>query len=85
MPRKTGFECLVEIKNDTKLEAINVIMFTTSFSRGVELELKLSTTLAKMGAQDYIRKPANFNQLKDTLLLTLSNLAEKIKLNSIKK
>lgn len=85
MPRKTGFECLVEIKNDTKLEAINVIMFTTSFSRGVELELKLSTTLAKMGAQDYIRKPANFNQLKDTLFLTLSNLAEKIKLNSIKK
>ena len=29
MPRKTGFECLAEIKENEKLKALPVIMFTT--------------------------------------------------------
>ena len=77
MPRKTGFECLVEIKNDKKLEVLDVIMFTTSYTRALELEVQLSNTLSKMGAQDYIRKPANFEQLKDILHTTLKRIVEK--------
>ena len=67
MPRKTGFECLIEIKEDKKLEALDVVIFTTSFTQGLELELKLSNTLSSMGSQNYIRKPAGFEQLKHTL------------------
>ncbi len=67
MPRKTGFECLIEIKEDKKLEALDVVIFTTSFTQGLELELKLSSTLSSMGSQNYIRKPAGFEQLKHTL------------------
>ena len=77
MPRKTGVECLIEIKNDKKLEHIPVIIFTTSFTRGIELEMKLSNTLFTMGAQDYIRKPAGFEELKLALHQALIKVTEK--------
>ena len=77
MPRKTGIECLIEIKNDKKLEHIPVIIFTTSFTRGIELETKLSNTLFTMGALDYIRKPAGFEELKLTLHQALIKFTEK--------
>jgi CheY-like chemotaxis protein len=67
MPRKTGFECLAEIKENEKLKALSVIMFTTSFTRGFDLEDNLKTTLLKMGAQDYIRKPPGFEELKTVI------------------
>ena len=35
MPRKTGFECLVEIKENKRLKDIPVIMFTTSFTKTI--------------------------------------------------
>src|SRR6187551_2672130 len=31
MPRKTGFECLIEIREDKLFEKLYVVMFTTSF------------------------------------------------------
>lgn len=67
MPRKTGFECLAEIKEDEKLKALTVIMFTTSFTRGFDLEENLKSTLIKMGATGYIRKPGGFNELKNVI------------------
>ena len=80
MPRKTGVECLIEIKNDEKLEHIPVIIFTTSFTRGLELEMKLSNTLFTMGAQDYLRKPSSFEELKQVLHQTLIKMTEKANL-----
>lgn len=64
MPRKTGFECLSEIKENEKLKALTVVMLTTSFTRGFDLEDNLKNTLTMMGAHDYIRKPADYNELK---------------------
>ena len=77
MPRKTGFECLVEIKENEKLKALTVIMLTTSFTRGFNLEDNLKSTLNRMGAYDYIRKPSDFNELKQIIEKTLNELIAK--------
>lgn len=74
MPRKTGFECLSEIKENEKLKALKIIMFTTSFTRGFELEENLRGTLIKMGALDYIRKPGEFEELKQVIKHALENI-----------
>ena len=77
MPRKTGFECLSEIKENEKLKGITVIMLTTSFTRGLDLEDNLRKTLIRMGATDYIRKPVAFDELKQSIKQALTNLAVK--------
>ena len=77
MPRKTGFECLAEIKENEKLKALTVIMFTTSFTRGFDLEDNLKVTLNRMGAYDYIRKPSDFNELKQIIEKILNELIAK--------
>ena len=77
MPRKTGFECLSEIKENEKLKGMTVIMLTTSFTRGLDLEDNLRKTLIRMGATDYIRKPVAFDELKQIIKQALTNLAVK--------
>ena len=77
MPRKTGFECLAEIKENEKLKSLTVIMLTTSFTRGFDLEDNLKKTLIRMGATDYIRKPVAFEELKEFIKQALTNLAVK--------
>lgn len=81
MPRKTGFECLAEIKEDKKLTNLNVIMFTTSFTRSTDLEDNLKKTLTRMGATDYIRKPGDFDTYKLVIHEALTRLIEKRKTN----
>ena len=58
MPRKNGFICLSEIKRTEKLKRLPVIIFTTSY------EPEIVNLLYKKGAQYYIRKPNEFEQLK---------------------
>ena len=77
MPRKTGFECLAEIKENEKLKNLPVIMFTTSFTRGIELEYNLISTLSNMGAQDYIRKPGDYEEYKLVIHQALIRMLEK--------
>ena len=64
MPRKTGFECLSEIKTNQKWKDIPVFVFSTSFTRDLNYERNLMNTLSVIGAEEYIRKPADFEQLK---------------------
>ena len=78
MPRKTGFECLAEIKENEKLKELTVIMLTTSFTRGIELEDNLKGTLTRMGAEAYIRKPNDFHDLKQVIHQALIKVEEKI-------
>lgn len=61
MPRKNGFEVLSELKLDDKLRLLPVIIFSTSFEQDVV------NLLYKKGAQYYIRKPAEFAQLKKVI------------------
>ena len=78
MPRKTGYECLIEIKEDKKLEAIPIIVFTTSISSIIGAEVKLSNSLVKFGALDYVRKPIDFDQLKHAIHQALILVIEKV-------
>src|ERR1700679_1222517 len=64
MPRKTGFECLTEIKEDLRLMDLPVTVFTTSFGRSTDFEQSLMNALYKIGADEYVRKPGDFEQLK---------------------
>ena len=58
MPCKNGYECLSEIKQNKRLKDIPVIVFTTSCpSDSVVM-------LFKVGAQDFVRKSSDFEQLK---------------------
>src|ERR1035437_4799733 len=77
MPRKTGFECLSEIKGNKKLKDLPVIMFSTSFTRGISFEGDLISILLKIGAQDFIRKPGDFVLLKQAIHNAIIKVAER--------
>jgi CheY-like chemotaxis protein len=61
MPRKNGFECLTEIKDNVQLQNIPVVIFSTSFPKAI------IDKVFKMGANLYIRKPGDFGQLKQII------------------
>ena len=61
MPRKTGIECLSEIKRSEKLKELPVIIYSTSLNPDV-MDL-----LYNKGAQHYIRKPVDFEHLKSVI------------------
>src|SRR5690606_843658 len=58
MPRKTGYECLSEIRQHKNLKSLPVIIISTSFEHDVV------NLLYKNGADFYIRKPGDFSILK---------------------
>lgn len=71
MPRKNGFQCLSEIKENGALKDIPVIIFSTSFESGMVKQLYQN------GARYYIRKPGDFSQLKDVIHRALLLVADK--------
>jgi CheY-like chemotaxis protein len=77
MPRKTGFECLTEIKEDEKLKHIPVIMLSTSFPRDNKYEQNIINMLYTIGAMDYIRKPGDYQKLKEVIQTALIKVALK--------
>jgi CheY-like chemotaxis protein len=76
MPRKNGFECLSEIKKSERLKELPVVMFSTSNSRDG------MNALFKTGAHVYIRKPGNFEQLKELIYHALPLATDKLSANS---
>ena len=72
MPRKTGYECLSEIKADDKLKHLPVIILSTSF------EHDIAKLLYKNGADFYLRKPGDFSILKQLIYKTI-NLVTNLK------
>jgi len=70
MPRKNGFECLSEIKRNSKLKLLPVIVFSTS------LEQEVVNQLYQNGAQYFIRKPPQFTQFKKIILQVLTIIAQ---------
>ena len=61
MPRKNGFECLIEIKLLKNCMQLPIIIFSTSYDQ------KMVEQLYKNGARYYVRKPAEFSDLKCTI------------------
>ena len=61
MPFMNGFECLRVLKTEIKLSIIPIVIFTTSNDpRDVQLTHRL-------GAEVFLSKPNDFNQLKQKL------------------
>lgn len=58
MPKKTGKECLIEIKKSDRLKDIIIAIYSTSSS-----EEDIEDTFIQ-GANIYIKKPSDFNTLK---------------------
>lgn len=61
MPKKSGLECLKEIKQQPRLKQIAIAIYSTSAS-----EQDIENTFVT-GANVYIKKPNNFKQLKKVL------------------
>ena len=76
MPCKNGFECLSEIKLNARLKDLPVVMFSTSDSRDA------MSTLFETGADVYVCKPGNFEQLKELIHHALPMATEKVFSNS---
>lgn len=69
MPRKNGFECLSEIRNNERLKQLPVIIYSTSF------HTEIATMLYNNGANYYISKPSEISQLKKTVQDIITRIA----------
>jgi len=72
MPRKNGFECLIEIKSNEKLKELPVVIYSTSY------DTEMISKLYSNGAQYYIRKPSEYSKLKQVIKHALSLIVESI-------
>ena len=82
MPRKNGFECLLEIMMSQRLNKLPTIIFSTSF------EQQVVNLLYQNGAQYFIRKPSEFSQFKKIIhqsltLIALGNITQPNKENFV--
>ncbi len=66
MPRKNGQECLKEIRSNKEFKEISIIIYSTSASENDITETFLN------GANVYIKKPSDYNQLKQVLAKAVS-------------
>jgi CheY-like chemotaxis protein len=71
MPRKNGFECLSEIRQNKRLKDLPVVIFSTSF------EQEVVNLLYKNGAHYFIRKPSVFLQFKEIIMHALLLVLDK--------
>ncbi|WP_341225363.1 response regulator [uncultured Arcticibacterium sp.] len=75
MPKKSGMECITEIKAIDKLKNIPIVVSSTS------LDSDVVNTLYELGTHFYIKKPGAFNVLKKVInealvLISVSNLQQ---------
>ena len=68
MPLKNGYDCLSEIKNNTLLQHLPVIIYSTCYDKTI------ADRLYQDGAHYYIQKPAEFSNLKKILLRSITFL-----------
>jgi CheY-like chemotaxis protein len=67
MPRKNGFECLCEIKENELTKDISVVMFSTSYPVNPDYENDMINRLLQIGAFQFVRKSHDLEQIKATL------------------
>lgn len=66
MPKKSGLECLIEIKQLEHLKNLTIVIYSTSSS-----EKDIEETFLN-GANIYLKKPSDLSTLKKTLLHVLT-------------
>jgi CheY-like chemotaxis protein len=74
MPRKDGREAILEIKSDSNLCIIPIVVFTTS-----KTEEDITWTY-KLGVNSFITKPLTFNALVDIMSLIVKYWLEIVEL-----
>lgn len=67
MPRKSGVECLKEIRATKKFKDIPIAIYSTSSSKN-DIEESFHN-----GANVYLKKPSDFNKLKEALYKVVSS------------
>lgn len=67
MPRKSGVECLKEIRATKKFKDIPIAIYSTSSSKN-DIEESF-----QYGANVYLKKPSDFNKLKEALYKVVSS------------
>lgn len=68
MPVMNGLECLRRLKSDPGLSGIPTIMYSTT------ADPQTISQSRAMGAEDFITKPYNFEELVDALRVVLSRI-----------
>src|ERR1019366_1854682 len=71
-------DSLVEIRGNEKLKDLSVVIFSTSYPQDKSYELGMISNLFNLGARVYIRKPTDFNQLKQLIDHALRMVVEKV-------
>ncbi len=66
MPRMNGKECLVSLKNDTRLASIPTIIYSTFKSP------KSVNEVVQLGADFYLQKPVNYHDLYNSIKFILN-------------
>lgn len=69
MPRKSGFECLKEIKQNNTINIIPIIIISTT------LDNNTINRLYKDGASHFIQKPSDFSQLTNLIYTALNSVS----------
>jgi CheY-like chemotaxis protein len=72
MPRKSGFTCLEEMKEDEMLKKIPIVIFSTSYDPIV------ADKLYKNGARYYICKPSGYSQLKHVISSAITHIRKQM-------
>ncbi len=78
MPRKSGLQCLHEIRRDKRLKDLLVAIYSTSSSEG-EIEKSFDG-----GANLYIKKPSEYNKLKKIISQVIENNSQVARRNRSK-
>ena len=73
MPRKNGFECLMEIKKHSTLNKVPVIIYSTTYNE------EKANQLYDSGAHYFICKPPDFEELKKVIQSALLLVQENCK------
>ena len=71
MPRKNGYECLLEIRNSDASKQLPVVILSTAFDR------ETADWLYKHGATHCLRKPSSHSELKAQIQQALTLIARK--------
>ncbi len=71
MPRKTGLVCLSEIKHSKRLQKLPVIIFSTSIDK------EMINQVCKEAVHYYIKKPAEFSELKRIIQKAITLIVQK--------
>lgn len=79
MPRKNGFQCLREIRQNQNYKDLRTIIFSTSS------QTEIIQMLYKDGADHYIKKPTEFCALKNLIERVLTTVKTPVPTTSIER